>query len=124
MVSESGCDVDFETVLDFDIWWKNDWDIQNQRQHIIMFALAKVAKFKLNTLLYVDFPWSNYTRIIWMCCVGNAQETLRKYRSAADPGEIETPASSTVETPPSMTKKTIQQYVAHIMLQADGLNNC
>jgi len=56
--------------------------------------------------------------------LGNAQETLRKYRSAADPGEIETPASSTVETPSSMTKKTIQQYVAHIMLQADGLNNC
>ena len=37
-----GCLWSSETVLDFDIWWRKDWDIQGQRQHII-FALAKVA---------------------------------------------------------------------------------
>ena len=46
MVSESAHDEDLETVLDFDIWWRIDWDIQGQRQYKII-ALAKVAKFKL-----------------------------------------------------------------------------
>ena len=46
MVLESACNEDFKTVLNFDIWWRNDWDIQGQRQHII-FAPVKVAKFKL-----------------------------------------------------------------------------
>ena len=50
MVLESARDEDFETVLDIDIWRRNYWDIQGQRQHII-FAPAKVAKFKLRNCI-------------------------------------------------------------------------
>ena len=50
MVLESACDEDSKTILDFDIWWRNDWDIQGQRQHII-FAPVKVAKFKLRNCI-------------------------------------------------------------------------
>ena len=66
-----------------------------------------------------------------MSSIGNAMEVLTKYSSAEDKTAIlptltqeeETPASATdVMIPPTFSKKTIQQYVTHIMLQADGLN--
>ena len=44
--SEYAHDQDFKTVLDFDIWKRNDWDIQGKLQHIIL-ALVKVSKLKL-----------------------------------------------------------------------------
>ena len=58
MVSESARDEDFETVLDFDNWQRNDWDIQGQK-HLI-FAMAKVTKFKLR-----DCIFSNFTTIFF-----------------------------------------------------------